>query len=462
MTELRRWPIVVAVALLVVVPLAGCIGGPGSSSAPQAPGGGSGQGGGSGSDDGSGSDGSSGDGDGASTSGNRPHVHDRWEDQEARTLVDQTVTVEAITQDEPLLLRQCKFSNRNLCLGSATFAPEAQGGTGTIVPPGTANLEVTLDYDTADFAGLRLYWRDRIASGGCQPGWGCRAVASPTTFEINITDERQTDDGHASVSAWRFILDAYQVPGVDQPGQGAFVHYGEGEVDVEIVAHRIEGELPLEPPHPEFWTNTSTYRVGYLQGSTDQMGQAGFVYAEQNPPEDACPTSFRDACIPAGAGTGLVWDIEPGHEGRRTRYRGGENLSQLDPARAVALLPPKTGTIGVRATVEGQVTAETRLCVLGFHSPGQDDPVQIGCQNFQEGSWTQDWTYAVPETQVDSFYADSWGDNSSRWNFRVRLSAPDQGPTYGASAFSGSVTVAIFATEDTEFSMPEWGMDAPE
>lgn len=451
MTEARRWAVLVGIAVLVAVPLAGCVGGPaGSSSGPEAPDGGSGPEGNT--TPGGGEDGET---------GLRAHVHDRWDGQETRTLVDQTVQVEAVTQEEPLLLRQCKFSFRNVCLGSATFAPESRGGTGAIVPPGTDYLDVTVDFDTGDFGGLRFFWRDRIGSEGCQPHWHCRAMGSPTTFEINITDERQTDDGHASVSAWQFALDAYRAPVVDQPEERTLLNYGEGQVDVEIVAHRTEGELPLEPPHPEFWTNTSTYRVGYLEGSTDQMAQTGFVYAEQNPPEDACPTSSQVGCAPAGVGTGLVWDIEPGHEGRRSRYSGGEERSQLDPSRSVALLPPKTSTVGVTATVDGQPAAETQLCVLGFHSPGQDDPVEIGCGSFEEGSWTEQWTYAVPETQVDSFYADSWGDNSSRWTFRVRLSAPEQGPTYGATAFSGSVTVDIFASEETEFSIPEWGQQPP-
>lgn len=448
---MSRGATLAACALMLLVALAGCIGGGSEGPSQQtADPGGPGEG-----------PGGNGTGTNGTGSGDRPHVHDRWDGQETRTLFDDSVTLEAVTQDEPLLLRGCKFSARDICYGSAEFAPETTGeGTGEIVPPGTDYVNVTIGYSDSDFEMLRLYWKNRIADGDCINGWDCRAIlTSGETFTINVSDVRQTDDGHAKVSAWRFALDALGNPTGEQPPVGPNVHYGEGEVDVEMVAHRVEGELPYEPPHPDFWIDTDVYRVGYLEGHTDQMAQAGFVYAEPSPPDGACPTSYQSLCVPAGVGQGIQWDIVPGYLGERTRGQE-EDPARLDGPSPIALVPPETSKIGGIVELDGDAPRPVRVCLEAFFSPDQPAS-RVGCGTFDDGSGTATWELPIQGDKVDSYYADNWGANQSRWRFRVRLSAQEQGPTYSATAFSGDVTVSILASRMTEAAPPDWAMDPP-
>lgn len=432
---------IIGVLIMLVAPLAGCIGGGGSAS--------------DGPDEGPTSDDETPDDPtGEVNATARPHVHDRWQTPsgdsvEAITLVDREVAIEAYSQDRPLLLNFCEKGSEgqdvDACVGAEEFAPgQWSGDKAKIVPPGTGNISVTLEYSEGDFHRVHFYYMTRKDPGQ----WKSLGMFQTGKTKTISVGPEEADDGHAQVSGWRFLVEARGAFGTGAT-EGT-LDAGDGEVSAEIVAHREPGELPLEPPHPDWWDKdtppTDVYRIGAVDGSTDDYIDVGDVNLE--PSEQPTPT----------IGPGLSWKIEPGFEGKRSS--SADSTPKLSGNRTEALVPPQTKAIHARVAVSGDPGGldQPMVCVYGQPTPSGSFPGrQIGCEPFEDGA---SYTFSTPieDDETDSYYTKTNRNFSfSRWTFHVWI-RPDNQQTH-AARFSGSVTAEIFVVDElgVEIPAPEAG-----
>lgn len=456
-THLRFLVLAVTLAFLAV-PLAGCVGGSGGGpAADTAPDGADGAA------DANGADAP----DGVDPSDLRPHVHDRWIDPngdrlEEIAVVDDTVEIEPYSADDPRVVDECRMPPLNggpqFCFGKATFFPGTwSDGTGKIVPPGTARVEVTLSFSSGDFDGLRFFYQHRMSQGQWKSLGTFEAGETKTIAPVPV---QISDDGHAQVSAWRFHIEPKGNPDTAVPEDTAW--YGDGPVQVQIVAHRADGPLPLEPAHPLFFGDdtppTDTYRLSYLSADVDRFVHAGRTHAE----EGACATRVANTCLPTQMNSrGLFWMLSPGYEG--ARLGDAEVPDELTGDLDAALVPPPTRTLGAVVRVSGDTTAPVQVCFRAMSTPEQGPyGVTLDCRTFDGGELEFTVDQAVTGRDVDSFYTDNTGQNASRWTFLVQITAPTlPGDVPGAGSFSGTVEAAVFATATDGFEPPEWGLQAP-
>lgn len=194
----------------------------------------------------------------------RPHVHDRWEGKDRKVLLDGTVTTgSALEQDphEPLIgTAFCVI----FCSAEAPFGlPD-----GKIVPPGTDRVRVEASWDDPMAPGARLqaalyYQPADESSFKSLPYHG-----SGRNWTIDTTVE-MADDGHAVFSLWRFRLVVCVEMG-DTCLPRAL--RDRKDLDVRLVAHRVDGPLPREPAHPDWWGNGSSRTIHRGEGGADALG----------------------------------------------------------------------------------------------------------------------------------------------------------------------------------------------
>lgn len=428
-----------AIVLAVAVPLAGCIGGSSTSDAPA--------------DADVQTDGDANVNETLS-SGERPHVHDRWTSPsgspvEEIALVDREVPIEAASQDNPNLLNECRMYPQNgpaVCLGQATFFPEELGdGTTKIVPPGTEKITLQLEYSSSDFDRIRFWYQHRMSNGQWKSigtfESGEKKVISPVPVEIS-------DDGHAHVSQWKFHMEPEGNP--DAGSDHAW--YGEGPVQVQITAHRQEGQLPVEPPHPDFWVDSDTYRLSTVDDSVGDFTHAVRTHVERG----GCPTEVFGTCAPVQANSeGLFWILRPGYQG--DRLGAGELPPELTGEHDRALVPPGASVLGAAIHVDGQTTRGVEVCFRAMSSPDEGPYGRvIACEEYAGGPADFTVSTALTQKDLDSFYTDNTGHNASRWTFFVQISAPDTAGKDTVGGFRGSVSAAVFVSQADTFQLPAW------
>lgn len=439
---MNRAAAVLGVLVLLVAPLAGCVGGGGSSD-------------GGPTDDGTlGNETTDGPPDGEVNATDRPHVHDRWQtpqgdDIQEVPLVDREVEIEAYSQDRPLLLDFCEKGTEgqqvDFCVGSTEFGPGTwSSGEGKIVPPGTGNITVTLDFSEADIHRVHFYYLTRKDPDE----WKDLGMFEPEqTKRISVSPE-EADDGHAQASGWRFLVEARGNRVDSLTGLGlttGTVDAGDGSVSAEIVAHREEGELPLEPPHPDWWAKdtppTHIYKIGAVQGSTDGYVDVADVNLE--PSRQPTPT----------IGPGLSWRIQPGFEGKRSSEAGSD--PKLEGNRTEALVPPQTKEIHAQVAVSGDPgdLDQPMVCVFGQPMPSGTFPgIEIGCGDFEDGA-SYTFTQPIDNEDTDSYYTKTDRNFSfSRWTFHVWIRP--EGEQAHATRYSGTVTARIFVADQLDVELP--------
>lgn len=197
------------------------------------------------------------------------HVHDRWDGQEVRTVVDRTVATRATTDVQPTgpafdtLL--CLF----ICGSYVEFTPEQ----GSIVPPGTEEVAFTASWEDGSPPGqeYRVFADYLPADAG---DYRDLAELEPgTTYTINTTTE-MADGGHAKQSLWRFRLFVLQCDTTTPIDSFCSTRFSTSdlEFDVTVDAHRVDGPLPEEPPHPDWWADGTARPVGSASGQASTTG----------------------------------------------------------------------------------------------------------------------------------------------------------------------------------------------
>lgn len=156
------------------------------------------------------------------------HQHDYWGGAERLTVLDTTQQGELF------------FVSDEWAFG---FIPEA----GTVIPQGTARVEITVD------------WRDGNAKHYTAPELWVRTAADHEAVLVGALERGQTlvldttlasaDLPHQALSAWRFQWRIH-------PGPGGLIWWA-GEVTMKAVA--VRGlEIPVYPPHPDLWNGAET------------------------------------------------------------------------------------------------------------------------------------------------------------------------------------------------------------
>lgn len=389
---------VAVVLLLVALPLAGCVGGGGTGAAadgaPSAGGNGSAPTGEAGSLN-------------ATEADAKPHVHDRWDGATEQVLFGGTVSSGGATDADPqdpaiTVVGDAMFNSADVQFG----LPE-----GEIVPPGTDRLVVTASWDDGtpgDLTEGELNYRAANSAEWTE----LEDRTSKANWTIDVTVE-MADDGHAEFSLWEFRVDFVtqaQGIGVTRIGQTSV------EVDVEVVAERAPGPLPVEPPHPDWWGNGSALPIHEGEGSAEAVG---------------------------------VWYEQVGTDG--SFFPAGDYLGQEDHP----IVPPGTRTL---------------VAVLNWTngSPTQGTPAGVEPDvQWNNGYWfewtvweptaTEEgrWVYVLPVTpeMTDGMYA-----GRSRWQFRYGFFGEDPGvdePVFGSDArgpyhFDGAWGIAITAYDVAE------------
>lgn len=457
--------------MLVVVPLAGCVGGADSSDDGDGPE--------QGTPDDDGQDPDTlppGGGEGGDPGGQVAHEHNRWYDTDDQlppgteleeiTLVDDTYTINSIQQDPNDPLSRCP-TGMQFCWGSVIVTPQATTEARTkIVPPGTERIEVTLEYSQGSYRDLKAWFQDPVTRGAV---WNPLADSFPpghtaTVHNIGFNDSGpDPDNGHAYASQWRWLIEVRGNPAPVVPLPSMTGPQGL-DVDVEIVAYRQDGPLPKEPPHPGFYAYdavdpTDVYEIARVSGETQgQYTQAGPVYVEEN---NDCPTRISGECVPIGFSPGLAWKTKPGYDG----FRSGSDETWDGKAiegepYAAALVPPGTSNLVAFIDIDGSPgdVGEVQFCLNKRTSPVQPNfGLEIGCETY---TGQDRITFEHPVTELDSYYANNWHGNSSRWQFYVQIQSPDSGTSvepfrfHEAGLFDGSFEARIVATANATLEGP--------
>lgn len=430
MSDRDRPTVALVVLLTIAVGLAGCVGGSGGASD---------------SDDAAGTDGDEAntdtDGDATASDGDdRAHVHDRWDGASRMAVIDsETVTLSVVDRSEPDGIDGCvQGDGQSPCFGGEEVPPDG------IVAPGTGWVNVTVEYPEDEFESIEVLYEDALSSGWSTAG----QVASGGTASIKIQDVRQTDDGHAQVSRWKFAVQASGNPNDAAPYEGPASPRG-GDVTVSAEAIRGPGDLPLEPAHPEYFVNTTVHRVSYIEGDVQQMVQAGSVVVEQGNGQTQPVSPFAD---------GILWRSNPGLTGHRATQPPNDR-DVLDHPYDAPLVPPSTSQLVALVKVSGDTTAGAEICLYGAFQPDHLLGDEMGCLDYSGGDTEETLEKGLETTQTDTPYTNHTGGNASRWTFWLEVSAQGAGGQNGVGDFSGTVQVAIFATEELQFSAPTWAFE---
>lgn len=461
---MMRWLVLPIALALLIVPLAGCVGGSGGTDDLS-----------DGGDEDTlgGSDGDSDGEDGQDGRTDRAHQHDRWSGAtEMAVVAGRELTLEVVSQEEANLQDQCMRTPQQteggpfpLCWGAERFRPDQTADSQTaVVPPGTGWVNLTVSFPEDRLDAVRIWYRDaRIED------WESVGVFEEGGGEgsIEITDPLQTDDGHASRSKWSFIIQAYGNPYDDPAGD---MLQGElwapdargATVTVDAKAIRGPGPLPLEPAHPEWWQNTSYYRIGLVDGQVSQFVHGGVVKTEQDPP-GSCPGPSPAGVCPALdlGGDALLWHVMPGRTGFRSGKETVGDTVELDGPYSERLVPPGSDQIVFPLEVTGETQRGVEVCV--FADPGVEPAYlgdQVACVSHDGGETRETFTRPLAPEETDSFYTRSriggHSDNVSRWRFSVQVRPPSVGGQYSPTTFEGTVALAVFAESGADFETPEW------
>ncbi len=197
------------------------------------------------------------------------HIHDYWNDETSRVLMDSAVSVTVVHNhllDEPPRpqhLHNCAEETVSTSQGgSVTFTLPS----GEIVPPGTERLEFTFTWSDPTVTGVRFYYRPP-SHGHTEGGDGhdhsnltdAGRLESGVPVVLPLTSG-MADLGHDTQSHWAFYVcsDTENSPNLAQ-----------GSIRMEVVAFRV-AELTPDPPHPDHWLGASRLMIAHYNwtGST--------------------------------------------------------------------------------------------------------------------------------------------------------------------------------------------------
>lgn len=219
------------------------------------------------------------------------HVHDLWKGRQQITLLDRDVQINATRTDAsgegPMTrsvgVNDCYDSSIEFgawCLGRRVVdvPPSDDPAAPRVVAPGTWAVSVSVSWSDPTITGVDVAAMtandDTVRMGDIETSGGSERF-NATRFG----DDREfipllaTDDGHATDSKWSFELTASG----DLGDLGALA---DGTIHVTAKAHRMDGDLPAEPPHPDWYGETETYFVGYASETANNAYRVTYMGTE--------------------------------------------------------------------------------------------------------------------------------------------------------------------------------------
>lgn len=196
------------------------------------------------------------------------HPHDYWDVGEEHVLIDTTRTIDwgQYMQDclprEGLLCYEYPSFEVNVPIDTEDFEPN-------MVFPGTGRMNVTLEWESQTPSSLESSSGSPLQPGVCivytaQGSLWCEGAArgdiplhtfsEPGTWTItdpSHLNEDTTDPPHSVKSDWRFKVWACNPPGGGVPC--AAPNAGMTEFNLKVSIFRGERDLPLDPPHFDFY-----------------------------------------------------------------------------------------------------------------------------------------------------------------------------------------------------------------
>lgn len=181
------------------------------------------------------------------------HLHDYWEGQKERTVVDQTVGVGGIVWG-----------------GASIPVAEFRADSGDVVPQGASEVRVTIAWTEGDSEPGSLpnnYGRSELWVKRANESRPMRVaeVASGDTVTVPTGNE-SNDLPHQLLSAWSFQLVLYGQP-FPTPVAAAYNVSYTGDVSLQAVAVRGPDPIPLFPGHPDQWEGRTEITLLELSGS---------------------------------------------------------------------------------------------------------------------------------------------------------------------------------------------------
>lgn len=190
----------------------------------------------------------------------RPHVHDYWKGQESVVILQRSADLVSSPVPSP----QCSTPNDGSC---AVFYPD----DGHTVYPGTNRVNVTVAFSSSNSQDI-VFLNYSSPSPSVR---GERALRSTSTVTINTT-ESSDDLPHEQTSRWVFSTFYHTlVPATTLP------------VSIKVEIFRGPGELPVAPPHPDFWKQNRTLALYEANGTLDDVG--GIDPLDAGPPRRYVP-----------------------------------------------------------------------------------------------------------------------------------------------------------------------------
>lgn len=327
-------------------------------------------------------------------SGRRPHNHDYWGDDLAKTVF------------EGPLGTTCPGAAQNQCEPEWKFRIRADKvGQATTILPGTSKVVVTATWG-ADLGYERLGLSVHPNNPDQWDWEGNRSLFYPREsgkpFQI-ATSWEMSDSGHDVVSGWTFEFyvaphDGETTLQYEQDYGLAYARISAPTIQVKIEIHK--GSIPLEPGHPDHWKGSNVRKV--LEG----YGYDGYSYS----------------LIPPGA---------PSHQPYYLYYNGQD------------VVPPETTWIQVNLTL-GRDPATAWVPTVYYRDgthPWRDsweftgDPIKHGFTKLSGPVGKQGRTFLfrfeVKPGQADGVYA-----TSSNWQFAF-------GASDDAAQWTDSATGAV-------------------
>lgn len=332
----------------------------------------------------------------------RPHVHDRWDGQTRRTVFDETVSTRTTADVDPDQdLVDNAFCVAFNCGAGVTFTPDE------IVPPGTDELTVEATWDPGPASTTEVLFGYRAANMSGVRVEGTYAGGSMTT-EINVTVE-MADGGHAPASLWMLGFLAVRRAETPVAAQAVPRHDVRPlEIDVTVTAHRIEGDLPREPEHPDWWAD-GPRTVWAANGTGTYATVNDVIFPGQGDPPGRFLNGTEHGVVPTGT-RNLVFEFTWSNDAPTTAATGtrpylrwintftfDDDMQPLDPEvlssnRAVFVLPLTA------EMVDGMYANQSRWRFLWFLKGDQlaeDDPInggRLALPHLMDGSWSATFT----------------------------------------------------------------------
>lgn len=322
--------------------------------------------------------------------GYRPHLHDYWGDRTELELFDlhHDYGASTYTLYGPGGPVMAGVYGANQGVWSYFGIPDREDGVPPLVLPGTAQLRFTIAWDDSEVDADRFIlgfhpgdhdWRDQAASG------------NGDEFTVDIAGE-DADNGHQMFSLWQFRIKAEaRTPPVTVLGP------------LQVRAVLIKGDLPVDPPHEDFWGGNTTY----LARSMDTAMQA------------------MSACCVEG-------HVKATPDSKR-------------------LIPPGTASLDLRLkitlTQNGQAAPDDGWQLLAKPAdvrPGAPDTDYVLLEPTSETPGLKTYTMPVTGSQTDAFY-----QADSNWVFIVREEVID--PPYGVREYPHRFYLEVIANKDPAY-----------